>query len=52
MGGLFDFRNNVLTTVLLTHTGFTEPAAVARHEHGWEAVLDSLGRRVLEPQRA
>jgi uncharacterized protein YndB with AHSA1/START domain len=40
------------TTVLLTHTGFTEAAAVDRHEHGWGAVLDSLERRVLTPQRA
>jgi uncharacterized protein YndB with AHSA1/START domain len=40
------------TTVHLTHTGFTEPAAVARHEHGWDAVMDSLERRVLAPQRA
>ncbi len=40
------------TIVLLTHTGFTKPEAVARHEHGWGAVLDSLERRVLAPQRA
>jgi uncharacterized protein YndB with AHSA1/START domain len=40
------------TTVLLTHTGFADAAAVARHEHGWHAVMDSLARRVLAPQRA
>jgi uncharacterized protein YndB with AHSA1/START domain len=35
------------TTVLLTHTGFADAAAVARHEHGWAAVMDSLERRVF-----
>ena len=40
------------TTVQLTHTGFADAAAVARHEHGWQAVMDSLERRVLTPQRA
>lgn len=35
------------TTVHLTHTGFADAAAVARHEHGWKAVIDSLERRVL-----
>lgn len=35
------------TSVLLTHTGFTDDAALPPHEHGWAAVLDSLERRVL-----
>ena len=32
------------TTVQLTHTGFADAAAVARHEHGWQAVMDTLER--------
>ncbi len=36
------------TTVLLTHTGFTDPAEVPKHEHGWNAVMDTLDQKVFK----
>ncbi len=40
------------TTVQLTHTGFADAAAVARHEHGWQAVMDTLEQRVFAAEPA
>lgn len=35
------------TRVVIKHTGLPGEEARASHEHGWNAVLDSLGRRVF-----
>jgi uncharacterized protein YndB with AHSA1/START domain len=35
------------TEVVLTHSGFANAEIRAMHEHGWNACLDNLERRVL-----
>jgi uncharacterized protein YndB with AHSA1/START domain len=37
------------TRVVVTHTGFAGEHVRAQHEHGWNACLDNLARRVLAP---
>jgi len=37
------------TTVRLTHDGFASDANLPPHEHGWNACMDNLERRVLSP---
>jgi uncharacterized protein YndB with AHSA1/START domain len=39
------------TRVVLDHTGFATDEIRAKHDHGWNACLDSLAARVLEPAR-